>query len=310
MMNNTNLDPVIVERETVNSHVAPSPWYRRVSWGAILAGVVVALLSHFALQILGVAIGVGVLEPGEDMLGPEFGTAVVMWLAASTLLSLFAGGLVTGKLSGTTDEVDGVLHGIVMMGVVTFIIFYVLTSSISATVSGVSSVIGEGLSFVTATAEDVSPAIADAINLRDTTLENIRAEADEILAEDASFTSLRIALDDYLLSAEPSTEARQAAITALASQTTLTEEEAAQRLDRWQTDIRTTIDRFETQAQVVANDIADVVSATAGVIFAILVAGIFAAGAGGYVAVSSADDTPRNRTEQTVVRRRPAEVTG
>lgn len=308
MINDNNLEPVIVEREAVKSHIDPAPWYRRVSWGAILAGVVVALLSQFALETLGVAIGVGVIDPGETVIGPEFGSAVVVWLAVSALLSLFAGGLVTGKLSGVVDEVDGVLHGIVVMGLFTFIAYFILTSSLSAAIGGISNAIGEGLSFVGATAQDVSPTVADAITLRDETLANIRAEANDVLAEDASITSLRIALDDYLLTDEPGNDTRQAAIQALATQTTLTEEEAAQRLDRWEADFRQTVDRFEAEAEVVAGDIADVVSATAGVIFAVLVAGVFAAAAGGYVAVASEKAAGTYSTEQRTISRRTAEV--
>jgi len=297
-------DPMIVEREVVKSEASQGPFYRRMSWGAILAGVVVALLAQFAMEMLGVSIGAGAIEPGEDTLGPTFSSAVVVWLAVSMLLSLFAGGLVTGKLAGIIDPFDGALHGIVMMGLFAFITVFLLTSSITATLRGVTNTVSDGLSFVGASVQDVSSTVASTVELRDSTLDDIRAEAEEILAEDASLTSLRIALDDYLLDDESGDDTRQAAIEALATQTELTEQEAAARLDQWEADFRQTVNRFEAEAEEVASEIADIVAATAGVIFMLLVAGAFAAAAGGFVAVASQDFD--YRTRETVVQRRAA----
>lgn len=300
-------DPKIVENEVMRSEVSSEAWYRRVSWGAIFAGVVVALLTQLALEMLGIAIGVGAIEPGEDTLGPDFTSAVVVWLAATMLLSLFAGGLVTGKLSGTSDASSGLLQGLTMMGVTTLITLFLLSSTLMSTLRGVSGLIGDGLSFVGSNAEDVATTVADAVELRDNVLVEIRDEAEDILAEDASLTSLRIALDDYLLGEEPGQDVRQAAITALASQTELTQEEAAAQLDEWEADLDQAVTNLEEEAERVASDVADIIAATAGVIFAMLVAGAFAGAAGGYVAVASWN-APRSM-EQTVVRRQTAEVT-
>jgi hypothetical protein len=306
MVNEFNTDARLREREISESRVNPLPLHRRISWGAILAGLVVALLAQFALETLGVAIGVGALEPGEDRIGPSFTSAVVVWLAVSALLSLFAGGLVTGKLAGTIDALDGVLHGIVMMGLVTFISLFVLTSSIGATLRGVSNLVGQGLSLVGASVEEVSTTVANAVTLQEDTLQNIRNEADELLAEDASLTSLRLALDDYLLSDQPGNDTRQAAIDALATQTELTQEEAAQRLNEWEAEFSQAVNRFETRVEAAASDIADAVASTAGILFMIIVLGVFAAGAGGLVAASAIQD--ETRVERTVTRRQAAEA--
>jgi|GEM_PF-1947468 len=306
-INDVQPETTVYAHEVTRSRQSDAPWYRRVSWGAILAGLVVALLSQLALEILGVAIGVGAFEPGEDRIGPNLTSAVAIWLAASALLSLFAGGLTTGKLAGTIDGIDGILHALVMMGLATFISLFVLTSAIGSTVRGVSNLIGEGLSLVGTAAEDISSVVASSVELRDSTLEDVREEAESILAEDASLTSLRIAIDDYLLTDEPGDDVRQAAIEALASQTTLTEAEAAQQLDEWEAEIDRAVTRFETEAERVANDVADAIAATAGIIFMILVAGAFAAGAGGYVAVSAQSGV--YSTETLLRRRQSAEIT-
>lgn len=305
-INEVQPETTVYAHEVTRSRQTDAPWYRRVSWGAILAGLVVALLSQLALEILGVAIGVGALEPGEDRIGPNFTSAIAIWLAASALLSLFAGGLTTGKLAGTADGVDGILQALVMMGLATFISLFVLTSAIGSTVRGVSNLIGQGLSLVGATAADVSTSVANAVELRDTTLEDIREEAESILAEDASLTSLRLAVDDYLLADQPGNDLRQAAIEAISTQTVLTEAEAARQLDEWEAEFDRAVTRLETEAEQVASDVADAIAATAGIIFMILVAGAFAAGAGGYVAVSAQSGV--YSTETLLRRRQSAEV--
>ncbi len=305
---NTSIDePVIVEKEIVNSKVSEPSWYHHVSWGAILAGVVVALLTQFALETLGIAIGVGATEVGKDMLDTGFVSATAVWLAASALLSLFAGGLVTGKLSGAIDPMDGALEGIVVMGIVTFISFFLLTTTLSATLRGVSNTITDGLSFIGASAEDISTTVAQAVELRDGTLEEIRAEAEDILADDASLTSLRVAVDDYLFADEPGNDLRQATIDALVTQTELTEDQAVEQLNEWEQEFNQVVSRVETEAEQVANDIADIVAATAGIIFMILVAGTFAAASGGFVAVSSAQSDVRAVQRETI-RHQTAEV--
>lgn len=210
---------------------AATPWHQRVTWGAIFAGVVVALLTMFALEMLGVAIGVAAIDPGETRLGPNFTGGVAIWLAVTALLGLFAGGLVTGKLSGTTDELTGVLHGIAMMGVVTFITLLVLTSTVTSVLTGVSSAIGQGLSFVGANLEEISGPLANAVQLNDDTLTGIREEWQGLISETGSVTPLRIVLEDYLLSPEPDDTARQAAIDTLVANTDLTAEQAATQVD-------------------------------------------------------------------------------
>lgn len=293
MIDPTRQETEIAEREVVETEVNPA-WYQRVSWGAILAGVVIALLTQFAMEMLGIALGVGAFEAGEDTLGPSFTTAVVVWLAASALVALFVGGLVTGKLARTIDPVAAILQGLVAMGVVTFISFFLMTSGVTSAIRGVTNFISDGLSFVGAQVEDVSTTVADAATLRDDTLAGIRAEAEELLADDASLTSLRLTLDDYLLSDEPGNDTRQAAIDALATQTELTQEEAAQRIDAWESELTQAVQNFEERAEVVANDIADIIAITAGVIFMVLILGAFAAGAGAYVAVASRPEAKNN----------------
>jgi hypothetical protein len=66
---------------------------RRTSWGAILAGVVLALVVQIALNMLGLSIGASTINPisEADPIEPALGTAALMWIGGTILLSLFAG---------------------------------------------------------------------------------------------------------------------------------------------------------------------------------------------------------------------------
>ena len=63
----------------------------QVSWGSILAGSAVALVTYLIFSVLGTAIGsqaVDMMQKGNPLSG--FGTGTGIWLLVSTLASLAA----------------------------------------------------------------------------------------------------------------------------------------------------------------------------------------------------------------------------
>ena len=85
----------------------------RVSWGAIIAGAVVALAIGLMLNTLGVAVGATAVDAvGRDTpSATTFGIGAGLWLLVSNLIGLAVGGYVAGRLSGTADNTDAILHG-------------------------------------------------------------------------------------------------------------------------------------------------------------------------------------------------------
>lgn len=64
----------------------------QVSWGSILAGSAVALVTYLIFSVLGTAVGaqaVDMMQKGNPLSG--FGTGTGIWLLVSTLASLAAG---------------------------------------------------------------------------------------------------------------------------------------------------------------------------------------------------------------------------
>lgn len=119
----------------------------RLSWGAIIAGVIVAIVSQIMLSLLALAIGLGAVEftgPGSPF--AEIGIGAGIWAVASALISLFLGGLAAGHLAGVIERFDGFLHGVLVWGVATVITVFAVSSGISTLVGGVFGVAGQTVS--------------------------------------------------------------------------------------------------------------------------------------------------------------------
>lgn len=276
-----------VTKTATNSPI-PLP---RISWGAILAGLVAAFIVQMIMEMLGMAIGLATINPETEAqaVGPNFGTAVVIWLASTTLLSLFTGGWVAARLSGARDMIDAFLHGFVTFGVVMLATFVLLTSGATSLINGVSNTISSGLGLIGQSAADIAPDVQRAVDLQLTTEDGIREEVNTLLPEGAELSSsanLRVAVEDLLatiIAGEDTATIREELVTSLANQTELSQAEASQRVDQWIASVERTATRAQEAAERVSGDIADALAATAGVIFAILIVGLFAAGAGSLV---------------------------
>src|SRR5436305_1966065 len=126
--------------ETVD-YTAPS-LLRRVSWGAIFAGLFVTIVIQLMLTLLGVAIGAASFDPWDEQ-NPGKGLAIgsAIWLLISSLLSIFAGSCVAGRLSGGPRPADGMLHGIITWSASTVLTLFLLATSLGFIVSGAGSLL-------------------------------------------------------------------------------------------------------------------------------------------------------------------------
>ena len=126
---------------------APLAAVKRVSWGAVFSGVVVVIAIQLLLGTLGIGIGASTVSPTTQenpVQGLGIGTAI--WFGVSTLLALFAGALVAGRLAGMPLRIDGMLHGLVVWGLSTLLTFYLLTTAVGGIIGGTASIMGKGLS--------------------------------------------------------------------------------------------------------------------------------------------------------------------
>lgn len=109
---------------------------RRTAWGAIFGGSFVAIMSYICLTLLGVGIGLKVAPASDGAVG--IGAAI--WMVAVMIVSLFIGGLIVGKLANLQPS-DGVLHGLILWGLVTFTTMVLLTSATGQALGTASNVL-------------------------------------------------------------------------------------------------------------------------------------------------------------------------
>jgi len=156
----TPVDPQFYPATSTTPAVAA----KRISWGAILAGAVLALVIQLALSLLGLGIGLGTIDPLTEqnpMAGIGVGAAI--WWVASMLVSLYLGATVASRLAGMPRPTDGMLHGLLTWSVVTLLTFYLLTTAVGRLIGGVTGVAGRALSGVGSGIAAVAPEAGEAI---------------------------------------------------------------------------------------------------------------------------------------------------
>ncbi len=92
--------------------------FLRVSWGAIFAGFVVAFATMVLLLLLGGAIGLSVLNVASPGDAEAWSWGAGIWYILSTIIALFVGGMVAGRLAGVPRSVDSMLHGAATWGLI------------------------------------------------------------------------------------------------------------------------------------------------------------------------------------------------
>ena len=113
---------------------------RRISWGAIIAGLIVSLVCQILLTMLGVAIGAATIDPLNEQKPMEgMGTGAAIWWLVSGLISLFLGACVSGRLAGMPRKGDGALHGIIMWGTATLITILLFSTALGGVLGGAMS---------------------------------------------------------------------------------------------------------------------------------------------------------------------------
>jgi hypothetical protein len=125
-----------------------------VSWGAIIAGAVVASALSLALLMLGAGIGLVSVSPwsNNNVSVTTFGILAAAWFIAVQLFASGVGGYLAGRLrtrwvSVHTDEVyfRDTAHGLIVWGVGAIVTAWLLTSGAASVLSGAARAGGSAL---------------------------------------------------------------------------------------------------------------------------------------------------------------------
>lgn len=117
----------------------------RVSWGAIIAGVVTALVTQLLLNLLGVGLGLSALDVDQAANNPSasgFSITAGIWFVVTGIVASLVGGIVAGRLSGTSDDNTARWHGLVSWAATTLVLAYLVTTALGGLVGGALNALG------------------------------------------------------------------------------------------------------------------------------------------------------------------------
>ena len=148
---------------TSTSVLASSPTrlnLNRISWGAIFAGLFLALVTYLFLGVLGTAIGAGAVDATGDR-NPlsGFGTGAGIWVGVSTLLALAVGAF----FAGHSAPAKGILHGVLCWAVTTLIAVYAISSFAGGVIGTATRVAGSGIALAGQGMAAAAPEIASGV---------------------------------------------------------------------------------------------------------------------------------------------------
>jgi polyhydroxyalkanoate synthesis regulator phasin len=269
--------------------VATTEAIKRMSWGAVLAGAVVALSVQLLLTLLGLGIGLATVDPaaGGTPDAATFGIATGVFYAIVTLLSLFFGGWVAGRLAGMPVRTDGLLHGLVTWSVAMLVLLYVVTTSVGAILSGTLGMVGTALQAAGQGAQAAAGAAAES-DIGQQAMNAIQRQAQQLLGQAQQATGAQDTselLDRVMAIAQGgvSEQEQQQIVDQIVQETGVTREEAQAQLQQLQTQYQEAAAAAEEQARQAAQATAQAVSQGAFWSFVALLCGAIAAAVGGLV---------------------------
>lgn len=210
--------------------------WRRVSWGAIFAGLFVSLAIFLTLQILGAGIGASTIDltGRETSSARAYGIGAAVWWLVTGLISLFIGGWVAGRLGWLPHKLDRILHGLTTWALFYVVVFYLVTTTLSALVGGGLATLGKAAGGAAQAAGEVagSPQAQQMARQQGLSLDTIRQEIAKALGAEGrqvDLGKLASSVSDYLRG--PKTpEERQKAVQSIAQATGKSDTEADQML--------------------------------------------------------------------------------
>jgi hypothetical protein len=273
--------------------IRPRP-LRRISWGAIFAGVVIAMAVQLLLSMVGIGVGLGVVDPMQAdaaSTATSFGLGAGAWWVASNLIALLFGGYAAARLAGVTARGDGALHGIVIWGFTLLVTLYLLTTAVGSVMGGAFNVVGSTLSAAGSGLKQAVPQIAQVSGV---TPDAVRERARELLnaqpsggadprtmSRDQAEQEIAVNLPKLASGGDQAQPARDRIVQIISAQINIPPDEANQRLDRAVGQARQTAQQAKGDAAQAADKTASVASRGALWASAALLLGAIASAFGG-----------------------------
>jgi len=269
------------------AEIASEEWhtylFNRASWGAIVAGVVAALVVQLLLNLLGLGVGAASLSAANPAENPDAGAFSIgagLWWTLSGIVASFCGGVVAGRLCGAAKASTAQWHGLVAWCVTTLVVFYLLTSALGGIVGGSLGALGNALG---GAARSTAAAVSGAVQGADTG--GLEAQV-RGLVNPSDTQGVQNSLLAYIRASatgdqQAANAARDQAVNGLARVANVSPDEARSRLDQAGQQYRQTLERAKQQATRAAEASRRAVSRAGIFGFIALVLGAVAAWLGG-----------------------------
>ncbi len=113
------------------------PHLKRMSWGALFAGLFVGLASWLLLLALGAGIGLAAFDPssGGSAL-KSLGIGVGIWGVIAAIIAYFFSGWLAARVSTAGDRTEGMLHGVALWGLMLVASIWLTMMAIGGAASG------------------------------------------------------------------------------------------------------------------------------------------------------------------------------
>lgn len=283
----------VVETVTTATHEGGHT-HTRISWAAIIAGVILVVAVQMLLSMLGLGVGLGLVSPNTNGTpdASSFGIGAGLWWLVSSLVALALGGYVASWLGGLTTRFDGLLHGIMTWAIATLLTFYLLTSAVGGLIGGAFSVVGSGLSSAGSGASAVAPKLAEAAGVTpDLLQQQAQAYLQPANPDPANMTpqdaqkEIVAALPKLASGGPDAAAAKERIIAITAAQGHISRDEATKRFNDAQARFTQTKDQTVQTAKNTADASASAASKGSFLAFLVLALGALAAALGGRAAV-------------------------
>jgi hypothetical protein len=229
----------------------------QISWGAVFAGVVIALTLQLLLNLLGIGIGLATIDPSAAN-NPDpktFSIGAGVWWAISGIVAALIGGYAAGRLSGRPKESTTGWHGLIAWAGTTLVVFYLLSTALGAVVGGafsaVSSAMGGVGQIASTAAQTAAPAIgSNSFGDIEQRIRSAAGGADPAAARDAAVGAVRA-----LVTADPSQAqaARERAAVALGQAQNIPIEQAREQVVQYEQQYRQMVEQAKQKATAAAD---------------------------------------------------------
>lgn len=264
--------------------------FKRMSWGAVFAGLFIVLAIQFLFSLLGFGVGLHLVQPasGGGADAGSIGIGAVVWWVVTYLIALIVGCYAAAWLAGATRGFDGALHGVVTWALALTVSLFFMTTAIGGLIGGALGLVGNSLQAAApAVVGAAGPMIGSQAGDGQNTGDQVQGMADDLLRRDnntglsADQARSQIVSDirRYAAGGADAQQAREDIIDIMASQLNISHDEAAQRFDQWNNRVQ----QAKNQATEAAERAAKVAGQAALWGFVALVLGaIFSALGGGW----------------------------